>query len=120
MDEANYAVTRKAFLGSNLLEEVKSYEQYQENCLVCVFLLAWLHQVHLRHWSAPGMDQKDMGVFGKLVDELWSIQDGLVWMNCPSNETAPLPVLMKEAMLAPAGGQLFEWRQLISRIMLQG
>jgi len=40
--------------------------------------------------AGEGIEQKDTEVFGKLVDELWSIQNGLVWINYPSNETAPL------------------------------
>jgi Fungal protein kinase len=81
LDMAQCAISREAFLGSmgsNLLERVNVHEHHQSNALLCIFLLSWLHEIHLRRWSEPAnaeTERKDIKVFRKLINELDAIRD---------------------------------------------
>jgi Fungal protein kinase len=76
LDMAQCAISRGDFLGGNLFERVNVHEHHQSNALLSIFLLSWLHEIHLRRWSEPAnaeTEREDIKVFRKLINELDAI-----------------------------------------------
>jgi Fungal protein kinase len=72
---AQCAVSRKAFLMD--IKKFIANEHHHSNTLLCIFLLSWLHEVHLHQWLEPAnaeTEREDIKVFRKLVNELDAIQ----------------------------------------------